>query len=199
MSSVGIFLSLMCLLCLFVSGKSVSGQLSESRPCTGPHCPHSSRLSRPAWQYYPITPSRSAGLPNPPNTQHGIYATPDVVDSHTHTLSHARESTRTHLTVEASGPACAGTDCITTKRPQAINDTRECRGLECRLPLRIRTKHRLKPCLSEDCGGEEGPVHVSDRAAQFLGEFPDIGYPASDLGGAPLGVQLTCDIKPGKL
>lgn len=31
-----------------------------------------------------------------------------------------------------------------------------------------------------------------------MGEFPEFGYPASELGGAPLGVQLTCDIKPGE-
>ncbi|AWP21044.1 Hypothetical protein SMAX5B_001567 [Scophthalmus maximus] len=36
------------------------------------------------------------------------------------------------------------------------------------------------------------------RAAQFLGDFPEFGYASSELGGAPLGVQLTCDIKPGE-
>lgn len=43
------------------------------------------------------------------------------------------------------------------------------------------------------------PVHLSDRAAQFLGDFPELGYPSPELGSAPLGVQLTCDIKPGLL
>ena len=40
------------------------------------------------------------------------------------------------------------------------------------------------------------PVRVTDRAAQFLGDFADLG---SERGAAsPLGIQLTCDMKPGQ-
>ncbi|KAM6948749.1 uncharacterized protein FYW47_016708 [Aplochiton taeniatus] len=60
------------------------------------------------------------------------------------------------------------------------------------------------PCVGDSCAtgaGEENrrrsanPVHVTDRAAQFLGEFPVFGPEQS---GVPF-LQLTCDsdIKPG--
>ncbi|KAK7118091.1 hypothetical protein R3I94_021814 [Phoxinus phoxinus] len=96
-------------------------------------------------------------------------------------------------------PVCA--DCVTPQGPDHVaNDTGECKGIECRLPLRIRQKPRSRPCAGDGCVPEPSQptlIHVADRAAQFLGEFPDIGYPASEVG-APLGVQLTCDIKPGE-
>lgn len=203
MAPVRIALFLWCLLYTCVSVRSVSElckgsrclESADTRPCSGSHC-DSSRSSRPTRQHNPITHSRSA-----PTHQHGVshLSSPDVLESHTasHSHTHARERMRI---AEVAGHTCTGADCITTKRPpQAINDTRECRGLECRLPLRIRTKPRARPCPPDGCrpGSDDAPVHVPDRAAQFLGEFPDIGYPSSELGGAPLGVQLTCDIKPG--
>lgn len=201
MTLMRIILFLWCLLCMCVSVGSVSEpckgsrclELGESRPCSGSHC-GSGRSSRPTRQHNPITHSRSA-----PIQQHGAshLSPPDMLESHTASHSHTRERIRT---VEVAGHTCAGADCITTKKPpQAINDTRECRGLECRLPLRIRNKPRVRPCPPDGCGpgSDDAPIHVPDRAAQFLGEFPDIGYPSSELGGAPLGVQLTCDIKPG--
>lgn len=97
-------------------------------------------------------------------------------------------------------------ECATVAKHvhSSFNDTRECRGIECRLPLRIRPRTRARVCVGEGCVStsedrDHGhPVHVSDRAAQFLGDFPDFGYPSPELGGAPLGVQLTCDIKPGE-
>ncbi|XP_053569900.1 uncharacterized protein LOC128660208 isoform X2 [Bombina bombina] len=83
------------------------------------------------------------------------------------------------------------------------NSSRDCKGIECRLPLRIRMKSRGRiPCTGEGCAAGEGQretpglVRLNDRAAQFIGEVPD--FPTSELGGAPLGVQLTCDIKPGE-
>lgn len=199
-----LMLFLWCLLYMRVSVGSVSElckgsrclELGESRPCSGSHC-GSGRSSRPTHQHNPIAHSRSA-----PTQQHGVshLSRPDMLESHTasHFHTHTRERMRT---AEVAGHTCTGPDCITTKRPpQAINDTRECRGLECRLPLRIRTKPRVRLCPPDGCvpGSDDAPVHVPDRAAQFLGEFPDIGYPSSELGGAPLGVQLTCDIKPGR-
>lgn len=41
-------------------------------------------------------------------------------------------------------------------------------------------------------------MRLSDRAAHFIGEVPEFQYANAELGGAPLGVQLTCDIKPGE-
>lgn len=203
MAPVRIALFLWCLLYTCVSVRSVSElckgsrclESADTRPCSGSHC-DSSRSSRPTRQHNPITHSRSA-----PTHQHGVshLSSPDVLESHTASLSHPHARERMRI-AEVAGHTCTGADCITTKRPpQAINDTRECRGLECRLPLRIRTKPRARPCPPDGCrpGSDDAPVHVPDRAAQFLGEFPDIGYPSSELGGAPLGVQLTCDIKPG--
>ncbi|KAB5587213.1 hypothetical protein PHYPO_G00010510 [Pangasianodon hypophthalmus] len=203
MTPVRIMLFLWCLLGMCVSAGSVSEpckgshclELGESRPCSGSHC-GSGRSSRPTRQHNPIAHSRSA-----PTHQHGVshLSSPDMLESHT--ASHSHTHTRERMRIaEVAGHTCTGADCITKRPPQAINDTRECRGLECRLPLRIRTKPRVRPCPPEGCGpgSDDAPVHVPDRAAQFLGEFPDIGYPSSELGGAPLGVQLTCDIKPGE-
>ncbi|TNM96475.1 hypothetical protein fugu_016136 [Takifugu bimaculatus] len=91
--------------------------------------------------------------------------------------------------------------------PKPGNGTRECRGIECRLPARMRAKHRGRACAGEECVAEaelrvasspRPPAHLADRAAQFLGDFPDLEYPPPELGAAPLGVQLTCDIKPGE-
>ncbi|XP_029444529.1 uncharacterized protein LOC115084169 [Rhinatrema bivittatum] len=98
------------------------------------------------------------------------------------------------------GGACPGGDCPVTAAAHP-NGTQECKGLQCRLPLRIRARPRPRePCATrEGCSSadsqQEGPspVRLSERAAQFLGELPDFAYPPSELG-----VQLTCDIKPGE-
>uniref|UniRef100_A0A3Q3B7L7 NELL (neural EGFL like) family member 3 n=1 Tax=Kryptolebias marmoratus TaxID=37003 RepID=A0A3Q3B7L7_KRYMA len=80
--------------------------------------------------------------------------------------------------------------------------TRDCRGIECRLPPRIRPQTRGRSCAGEGCptvpsaAAQLSPVYLSDRAAQFLGDVPEFGHASSELGGTPLGVQLTCDIKP---
>uniref|UniRef100_A0A8C9WCF7 Uncharacterized protein n=1 Tax=Scleropages formosus TaxID=113540 RepID=A0A8C9WCF7_SCLFO len=81
----------------------------------------------------------------------------------------------------ASSPECAaGADCAPLHRRT------------CKLPLRIRPKPRAKACVGDGCprGSEQAGVppalvHIPDRAAQYLGELPDFGYPGSDLGGAP--------------
>lgn len=201
MMQMRVVLFLWCFLCLSVPVQSElckgsrCSEVGESRPCSGSQC-GSGRSSRPTRQHNPITHSKSA-----PSHQHGVshLSPPDMLESPTAPRSHIHTRERMR-TVEVAGHTCTGVDCITTKRPpQAINDTRECRGLECRLPLKIRNKHRVRLCPPDGCGpgSDDAPVHVPDRAAQFLGEFPDIGYPSSELGGAPLGVQLTCDIKPG--
>ncbi|KAG8443285.1 hypothetical protein GDO86_011910 [Hymenochirus boettgeri] len=87
------------------------------------------------------------------------------------------------------------------------NASRDCKGIECKLPLRIRMKSRARTsCFGEGCPLVEGPlptnpqgiVRLADRSAHFIGEVPDFQHGTSELGGAPLGVQLTCDIKPGE-
>ncbi|XP_034038460.1 uncharacterized protein LOC117521235 [Thalassophryne amazonica] len=102
------------------------------------------------------------------------------------------------ITAEVFHPGCAGGICPTgdSQRPASEeNASRECKGFGCKLPLLVRQKS----CVGNSCpavGGDEGrtsPVHVTDRAAQFLDELPDFG---SDLGGSPAGIQLTCDLKP---
>ncbi|XP_013908140.1 PREDICTED: uncharacterized protein LOC106538220 [Thamnophis sirtalis] len=91
-----------------------------------------------------------------------------------------------------------GRDC-----PRRIlNSTmQDCRGIECRLPLHIRQKPRpasqISPCppdQGERCL-EPTSARVTEKAAQFIEE--ELAYTASELGGASLGVQLTCDVKPG--
>ncbi|XP_051970703.1 uncharacterized protein LOC127634963 [Xyrauchen texanus] len=194
-SSIRTLLLLVYVLCGFPS--AWSGDTGDARPCSGSHCP-GSRTSRPPRQYNPTTQSRSIN-------QHAYYsfhsehhAALPSTSQRGRSGEQARETLQTRV-AEVFGSVCA--DCVTPQRAaQVINDTRECKGIECRLPLRIRPKPRPRPCAGDGCvpGTNQPPLmHVADRAAQFLGEFPDIGYPASELG-APLGVQLTCDIKPGE-
>ncbi|KAG5850437.1 hypothetical protein ANANG_G00082430 [Anguilla anguilla] len=184
-----------------------TAETADSRPCAGTYCP--GRPPRQPWQFTPTTQGRSAQIaPNHHNARHP--SSPSRAISDPYTIIHPqrgdsdlrRESARRRPSEVSYG--CTGADCVTPQR-QPSNDSRECRGIECRLPLRIRPKPRPRPCVgercpagSEDTGSQPTLVHMADRAAQGLGEFPDFGYPASELGGAPLGVQLTCDIKPGE-
>lgn len=105
------------------------------------------------------------------------------------------------ITAEVYNPGCSEGDCATPKR-LSRNGTQECKGIECKLPLRVRSKPKPQPCVGEQCtatsGSSEGRarssvVHLPDRAAQFLGEFSDF---TSDLGSS-IGIQLTCDAKAG--
>lgn len=177
-------------------GTHCSGsETGDARPCTGAHCP-GGRSSRP--------PRQSTGQGR------GV----QIVGSHYHAYpgsprAAASEGTRMRAPeVLPAGCTDAGCAAIVKQFQPTSNDTRDCKGIECRLPLRIRPKARAKSCVGEGClaASEESasstssqlpPVHLFDRAAQFLGDFPEFGYPSSELGGAPLGVQLTCDIKPG--
>ncbi|KAL4630944.1 hypothetical protein GN956_G15222 [Arapaima gigas] len=155
----------------------VGSEALHSQPCFGTHCP-----------LWPSGPGRhlagrsAQGRPPEPYT---VVAPP-----------RGAKSRSGHV----SGPECPGPDCVPRQRHSA-NDTGDCRGIECKLPLRIRPKPRARTCVGDGCprGSEQrAPVLVADRAAQYLGELPEFGQPGSDLGGAPLGVQLTCDIKPGE-
>lgn len=80
----------------------------------------------------------------------------------------------------------------------AANGTRrDCHGLECRLPPRLRPRPRAPGCsaAAEGCP-EPALLRAADRAAQFAGD--DFAYAGPELGGGALGVQLTCDVKPGE-
>ncbi|XP_017275652.1 uncharacterized protein si:ch211-252f13.5 [Kryptolebias marmoratus] len=104
------------------------------------------------------------------------------------------------ITAEVFHPGCAGGTCPSTVSQQPTGDdgsARECKGIGCKLPSRMRQKQ--KPCGREGCSAHAGddasrgpsPVHVTDRAAQYLDEVPDFG---SERGA---WIQLACDIKPG--
>lgn len=161
------------------------GTHCDPRPCNGAHCPPGSRSSRTS--VHPTVTHAST-------SQHRARTAPE---SH----PRARGVPPSRCPEGGCGGATAATSLL-----QPANGTRDCRGIECRLPLRIRAKPRAKPCVGEECvesvqsaAGQSAPVHLYDRAAQFLGDFPELGYPPTppELGVAPLGVQLTCDIKPG--
>lgn len=104
------------------------------------------------------------------------------------------------ITAEVFHPGCAGGTCPTTVSHRPTSDdsaTRECKGIGCKLPSRMRQRNG-KLCVGDGCStqGDDGrgsasPVHVTDRAAQFLDELPDLG---SQRGA---WIQLTCDMKPG--
>lgn len=187
------------------------GDPGDPRPCTGAHCP-GSRSSRVPRQFNPTTQGRAAQTaagqqhahPSSPRAPSETYPTVQLIRGR-----HGDGGARMRAP-QVSPAGCADPDCsVVGKQFQPNNDTRDCRGIECRLPLRIRTKPR-RSCVGEGCpaaseesvfsaAGQLPPVHLPDRAAQFLSDFPEFGYPSPEVGGAPLGVQLTCDIKPGLL
>nr|XP_006005297.1 PREDICTED: uncharacterized protein LOC102353046 [Latimeria chalumnae] len=183
-----------------------TAESDEVGPCIGAHCP--GRSPRPSWPLYITTQGRTTqgsrtSNQHRANTGYHHHQSRTTIDPNTalHTVQSSFENPKVP-SVDSRG-GCTGRDCS----PRQINETRECKGIECRLPLRIRLKHRPKPqCVGEGCSpsstaanaqGQPTLVHVTDRAAQFIGDIPDFGYTAPDLGGAALGVQLTCDIKPG--
>lgn len=190
----------------FCRGAHCSGaETSDPRPCAGAHCP-GSRSARPPRHFSATTQGKAAHIVT---SQHHVYSPRAASEAYPPVQplrgrhgdgSSGGARARAHEVLPAR---CTDADCGASVKHLG-NDTRECRGIECRLPPRIRPKHHAKPCVGEGCVAvaEESvsslpPVHLSDRAAQFLGDFPELGYPSPEVGGAPLGVQLTCDIKPG--
>ncbi|KAG7524092.1 hypothetical protein JOB18_006837 [Solea senegalensis] len=199
------------------------GDTSDPRPCTGEHCP-GGRSSRQPRHFNPtaaqgraaqIVGSQYHAYPSSPRAAAQAYPGAQLLRGR-HSDSSGSGGVSggggARRAPEAPPAGCTGAGCATAvKQFQPVNDTRDCRGIECRLPARIRPRARAKSCEGEGCpaDSEESvsssssssqfpPVHLSDRAAQFLGDFPEFGYSSSELGGAPLGVQLTCDIKPGE-
>uniref|UniRef100_A0A3Q2Q683 NELL (neural EGFL like) family member 3 n=1 Tax=Fundulus heteroclitus TaxID=8078 RepID=A0A3Q2Q683_FUNHE len=164
----------------------------DPRPCTGEHCP-GSRSSRLPRHFNPAAQARGG---NAAVTQHHAHPSPQRAPLGTEPSVQLLLRGR-HGHGGGAQIGCADGDCAVRQLQQPRNETRDCRGIECRLPLGIRPKARGRSCVGEGCaaaGEEMPPVYLSDRAAQFLGDVPEFG--ASELGGAPLGVQLTCDIKP---
>ncbi|CAI5788897.1 leucine-rich repeat-containing [Podarcis lilfordi] len=154
---------------------------SEHQPsrqhCQGPHC--SGRARHPSRAFAHSTTPVQGQLQQPLGGS---------------SLGHAALAATRGAEESCSG----GGDCS----PGAPNGTvRDCKGIECRLPLHIRQKSRPAtqtiPCPPKQGEGCQEPtlVRATERAAQFIGE--DLAYTASELGGAALGVQLTCDVKPG--
>lgn len=193
-------------------------ETGDPRPCSGPHC-QVPRSHRPSRQHNPTTQVRSSQVA--PYHQPTYENTPSLSSASDPQTAQQPERDRfadvdpdgaRTVVSEGFGPGCTGSDCHSPQRRlQPANDTRDCKGIECKLPLRIRLKPRTRPCVEDGCqSGSDDDVaaatnhptliHMPDRAAQFLGDLPDLpdlGNPVSDQASAPLGVQLTCDIKPG--
>ncbi|KAF7649865.1 hypothetical protein LDENG_00134360 [Lucifuga dentata] len=196
-----------------------SGQ-DWSRRCVGERCPGRTELTASASQRQFHQPAQSRQTPSYPGYQqdgqfshHQTQSAPLVPytifqpqqGSFTQ-ITGADGTRRTNprtITAEVFHPGCAGGICPTDISHRLTGDDgaiRECKGIECKLPHRMR--HKPKTCVGEGCGASGGddvrgipsPVHVTDRAAQFLEEFSDFG---SERGASPLGIQLTCDMKPG--
>ncbi|XP_060104308.1 uncharacterized protein LOC132578371 [Heteronotia binoei] len=174
---------------------SSSGSESEHQPsvrqqCQGPRC--SGRASRPSRAFVHTT---VRGQPHSkqqfPVLQQQQQQQQPLAES---SLGHSAVVTR------VAGESCSGGGDCTTRTPNGT--LRDCKGIECHLPLRIRQKPRpasqtvLCPSNQGEGCPEPALVKLTERAAQFIGE--DLAYTASELGGATLGVQLTCDVKPGE-
>lgn len=182
------------------------------RPCDGAHCQGQAEAgasrqdfpSRPG-QVYPsyqqdshFSHQQAQSAPLAPYTI--IQPQPGGFAQHAGTDGTRRTNPRT-ITAEVFHPGCAGGTCPTTVSHHPSSDdsaSRECKGIGCKLPVRMRNKP--KPCVGDGCsahGGDDGrgnssPVHVTDRAAQFMGELSDFG---SERGA---WIQLSCDMKPGQ-
>ncbi|XP_024247889.1 uncharacterized protein si:ch211-252f13.5 [Oncorhynchus tshawytscha] len=180
-----------------------------NRPCTGAHCQR--RTDAAPQDLNPVMQDRQAfvkPLYQDAHTKHQTRSAQvpyTIIQPHrggTATSDTQKENPRS-ITAEVYHPGCKGGNCQASQpRPTRTESVpRECKGIECKLPLRMRPKPKPQPCIGDSCvtgGGEDPrgqqPPLVHDRAAQFLGEFPEFG---SERGSSPLGIQLTCDIKPG--
>lgn len=165
-------------------GRNTNGGLPSSRQqCHGAHC-----FSRSNHSSHSFIQSTVIGQDQPSSTQQPQQPS---IGNILGLLA---------LTSRGTEAICSrGRDCIS----RTLNrTTQDCRGIDCRLPLHIRQKPRpasqIFPCLPNQGEGclEPTKVRVTEKAAQFIGE--ELVYTASELGGAALGVQLICDVKPGK-
>lgn len=177
-------------------------------PCAGAHCQgltdaasrrtfHSSAQPRPVQVY----PSFQQDARFSHYQAHSAPLAPYGAVQTQQALLDGRRTNSKTITADVAPPACVGETCPTADSRQQTSDdtaTRGCKGTGCRLPGRMR--HKPKPCIGNGCGahaeeverGGSAPVHVRDRAAQFLSEFADFG---SERGA---WIQLTCDMKAGE-
>ncbi|XP_047223393.1 uncharacterized protein si:ch211-252f13.5 isoform X5 [Girardinichthys multiradiatus] len=184
-----------------------SGQ-DWSRRCIGAHCQGRTEASAPQRQLHNPAQSRT-GQVYPSYQQDAqfrqhqaqsiqVSSYSNVQSQHRGTDGTRRTNPRT-ITAEVFHPGCSGGSCSTTVSHRPTNDdsaSRECKGTGCRVSPQMSQKQQ--PCVGESCrvhNGNDGrrnsaPVHVMDRAAQFLGERPDFGL---DRGS---WIQLACDMKP---
>ncbi|XP_069633451.1 uncharacterized protein [Haliaeetus albicilla] len=148
-------------------------------PCRGARC--GGRAGRPARSFlHTATPLRPPQGKAPPVAPHAAPPPRPPAGSAPHPAARG-----------GAPEACPGGGC-------AANATRrDCQGLECRLPPRLRPRPRGPGCAAaaEGCP-EPALLRAAERAAQFAGD--DFAYAGPELGGGALGVQLTCDVKPGE-
>lgn len=181
-----------------------SGQ-EWSRRCVGAHCQRRADPAvalRPPQQPHRVSPSyqrdaHSYGHHQPqsaPLAPYIIHAQSSATDG---TGGGTRRTNPRTITAEVFHPDCAGGTCPTTVSHRQSSD--DCRGIGCKLPP--RTPPKPGSCVGDGCAGlvgdaargrNSGPVHVTERAAQSLDEFPDFG---SERGAF---IQLACDMKPGQ-
>ncbi|KAM7390187.1 hypothetical protein PAMA_008390 [Pampus argenteus] len=126
-------------------------ETGDPRPCTGAHCP-GSRSSRPPRQFNPTSQGRAVQIVG---SQYHAYPSSPRAASEAHPAvqpvrgRHSDSSTRMRAP-EVLPAGCTDADCaVLVKQFQPTNDTRDCKGIECRLPLRIRPKARAKSCENE--------------------------------------------------
>ncbi|KAM7378921.1 hypothetical protein PAMP_004509 [Pampus punctatissimus] len=185
--------------------RCLSGQ-DRSRPCVGAHCQGRTETAAASRRQFHHSAQSRQGQVHPSYQQDAHFShhqaqsaplaaytiiQPQQVGfaQQAGTDGTRRTNSRT-ITAEVFHPGCAGGSCPTTVSHRPTSDdsaTRECKGIGCKLPPRMRQK-------AHGGDGERGnssPVHVTDRAAQFLDELPDFG---SERGA---WIQLTCDMKPG--
>ncbi|MEQ2192425.1 hypothetical protein XENOCAPTIV_011491 [Xenoophorus captivus] len=186
-----------------------SGQ-DWSRRCIGAHCQGRTEASAPQRQLHHPAQSRTGQVypsyqQDTQFRQHQaqsiqVSSYSNVQSQHRGTDGTRRTNPRT-ITAEVFHPGCSGGSCSTTVSHRPTNDdsaSRECKGTGCRVSPQMSQKQQ--PCVGDSCRvhtGNDGrrnsaPVHVMDRAAQFLGERPDFGL---DRGS---WIQLACDMKPGE-
>ncbi|XP_078790892.1 uncharacterized protein LOC105356179 isoform X2 [Oryzias latipes] len=181
-----------------------------SRSCVGAHCRERTESSSSQRQLHLSPQFKTAQVypsyqQDPHSSQHQSQSAPlapyTIIQPQHAGFTQPRRTNPRTITAEVFHPGCAGGTCPSTvsHRPTSNEHTatRECKGIGCKLPSRMRQKQ--KPCVGEECGtqargdgrGGSSPVQVTDRAAQFLDELQDFG---SDNGAF---IQLTCDMKPG--
>ncbi|XP_053115139.1 uncharacterized protein LOC128328920 isoform X2 [Hemicordylus capensis] len=179
-------------------GSSSEGEHQPSRQqCQGARC--SGRASRPS-RGFAYTATTLRGQPH--SKQQGLVLQQQQQQQQ-QSLEGSPLGHTAALAVQGAGESCSGGGGggCTTRAPNGT--LQDCKGIECRLPLRMRQKPQMAlktiPCSPNPGEGCPEPtlVRVTEKAAQFIGE--DLAsYTASELGGTALGVQLTCDVKPGE-